>query len=102
MREKIIVPAADATKRGRPIQRFDDLTSETIERLFSHRSGLFAFTATQVVKLGPTGGALLFHLYFRDPRRMKRKNAFDAFAVRNSSNGERLVESAAFPANHDP
>src|SRR5205823_12085577 len=64
-----------------------------------HRGRFLALAGAEVIELGAAGPAFLFHLDFRDSRRMKRKHALDSFPIGNPADGERFVQSASFPAN---
>src|SRR5689334_15701973 len=64
-------------------------------------TGGFAAPAAQVIELGPAHLAAAHDLDRVDHRRVQRKHALDAFAVRNFAHGEVLVEPRTGAADAD-
>lgn len=63
--------------------------------------GLLALAVAEVVELCPADAAWSFYFDLCNARRMDGENAFNAFAIRNPSNGEHGIESGTFAANDD-
>src|ERR1700679_84535 len=61
----------------------------------------FSAEATQIIELGPAHLAAAHDHDRVDHRRIKRKDALDAFAVGNLAHGEVLVEARAGAADAD-
>ena len=69
--------------------------------LFANSRRFLAFAFAQVIQLRPTRFAYGLNLDLGDAGRVKRENALDSFAIGNSANGERFVQTAPFAADHD-
>src|SRR4051794_26357543 len=73
--------------------------SPTRLQLLPNRGRFLALAGAEVVQLRAASAAFLLHFNLRDARRMDRKHAFNPFAVGNPADGERLVQTAAFPTD---
>src|SRR4051794_36713535 len=103
--------SAGAGEGTRPIQPSLLGRPTPKQRLFRHRfvatavilaladAGRLAAQATQVIELGAPDLAAPHHLDRIDHRRIQRKDALDAFAIRNLAHREILVEAAAGTAD---
>src|SRR5262249_52348534 len=69
--------------------------------LFPDQGGAFADAFAEVSQFGPAHFAAAFDLHFFDAGRVDGENAFHAFAVADPADSERLVETAAAPADDD-
>ncbi len=60
-----------------------------------------ALAGAEVIQLGSAGRAGLFNLDASDTRGINWEYAFDTFAVRNATDGEGRIQTAAFAADDD-
>ena len=63
--------------------------------------GGFALSGAEVVEFGAADSPLALNFNFRNARRVNRENTLDTLAIRNSADGEVLVESPPLAADHD-
>ncbi len=76
--------------------------SALLRELLANSRRFFAFEPAQIIQFCATRFAFGFDLDLGDARRVRRKNAFDPFAIRNSANGECFVYAATFATDHYP
>lgn len=70
--------------------------------LLLHRHGSLALAVTEVVQLGTTDRAALFHLYLGDTWGVNREHTLYSLAKADTADGEIRIDSRAFAADDDP
>src|ERR1700687_4921878 len=83
--------------RGRRLLRRRFLTAAVLLALAD--AGRLAAQAAQVIELGAPDLAAPHHLDRVDHRRIERKHALDAFAIRDFPHGEAFAQAAAGSAD---